>query len=103
MIFKLFKIFILASICVHLVVGLSLHKHSLRSENHFAYKDNLQAQNWYYGGITSNEYRLRIFKIAANEAVAVCPITAPVMTADMAHCESCTINAPLRNLATSTC
>lgn len=103
MISKVFEIFILVCISTKLTVSLSISRHSLRTETHLAYKDNLQAQNWYYGGITSTDYRLRIFKAAANDVITVCPITAPFMTADMTACESCSIDAPLRNLATSQC
>lgn len=81
------KVFlVLVCLCAHTVVSLRLNSHSLRAESHLAFKDNLEVQNWYYGNLSPLDYRLKIFKVAANETTTTCPITAPFMTADMSAC-----------------
>lgn len=65
---------------------LSLRSHKLAFNLHLSYKDNLQAQNWYYGNISAVDYRLKIFKSSTNQTLDLCPINAPYTTADMSQC-----------------
>jgi hypothetical protein len=50
------------------------------------YKDNLQVQNWYYGNISSVDYRLKIFQATTQDTVAACPLNTPYATANMSQC-----------------
>lgn len=68
-----------------------------------AYKDNLEAINWYYGNISEADYRVRIFKTATTETVYTCPLDSPYASADLSRCESCPPERPLRNLGKYSC
>ena len=57
----IFKILIVLWLGVGVSTSLRLgHKQM----SHDLYKDNLSAQNWYYGSISALDYRVRIFKAA---------------------------------------
>jgi hypothetical protein len=83
-----FQIFIFISCLLsYSVLGLQLHRNNLRENKHTAsYKDNLLTQNWYYGNISSIDYRLKIFQAATQYDVSACPLSSPFANADMSQC-----------------
>lgn len=100
------RYFLALFICTALIYStssLSLRKENHQQTKHALYKDNLEVQNWYYGNFGPVEYRLKIFKVATNNTLDICPITSPFSSSDFSRCENCPLQTPLRNLATSQC
>jgi hypothetical protein len=57
--------------------------------NNSYFKNNLKAQNWYYGSTTASDYKLDIFKRSITYNLTNCPIEIPYVDIDQQHCLNC--------------
>jgi len=71
--------------------------------NNTLYKDNLKVNNWYYGSITAEEYRLKQFELSTKFNVSTCPFDKPFANQQLNRCERCHPRQAIFNLGTRSC
>lgn len=54
------------------------------------YKDNLKADNWFYGSISRTEYLLQRFELATKYNLTSCPLVTPYVDFYENKCFNCT-------------
>lgn len=57
--------------------------------NQSYFKNNLAAQNWFYGSITKSDYKILMFKRSATYNLTNCPINAPFVKLSEQVCFNC--------------
>jgi len=53
------------------------------------FKNNLKANNWYYGSTTPSDYKIYIFKLSSTYNFTSCPIDKPFVKEHEQICFNC--------------
>ena len=66
-------------------------------------KDNLKANDWYFGSITETEYRFKIFELTTKYNLTSCPLDKPFADIFSNKCLKCAKEGAIFNLGDRAC
>ncbi len=71
--------------------------------SNYLYKDNLKSGDWFYGNITEQDYKLKMFELSTKYNVTNCPLAKPFANVKFNRCQKCDQEGAIFDLGSRSC